>query len=293
MRRRLQRSIILSLVMIFAGELSAGQTIPLARAARRNPCPWPGNRSGRSRPVADRYPPRRVRDANRRGRRHANAPSGPTTSWGSVRIRRSTGIYFASGHPADGGNLGVIRSSDGGAGWELLDPGVGGPVDFHQLDVSKSDPSVLYGVYGTLQVSRDGGETWLAVAEAPPGLDRPRGLRDGCPAPLRSDRDRIVAEHRRRCQLAGHALIAEPVSSIATTAIGEVLRSPLEAACFEGLSHVSSGSRCTAASARASSCISPSIRTTRPGFSRSPKGTSCWEVATAARAGPRSLVLER
>ena len=63
----------------------------------------------------------------------------------------------------------MIRSSDGGASWELLDPAVGGPVDFHQLDVSKSDPNVLYGVYGTLQVSRDGGNTWQAVAEAPPG----------------------------------------------------------------------------------------------------------------------------
>ena len=79
------------------------------------------------------------------------------------------GLY-ASGHPARGGNLGFIASSDGGRTWTALSPGIGGPVDFHQMDVSKADPSVIYGVYGGLQISRDGGRNWSRVGPAPDGL---------------------------------------------------------------------------------------------------------------------------
>ncbi len=68
-------------------------------------------------------------------------------------------VLYASGHPAGGGNLGFIVSRDGGRGWSSLSPGVGGPVDFHQMDVSKADPSVIYGAHGGLQASRDGGRT--------------------------------------------------------------------------------------------------------------------------------------
>lgn len=77
---------------------------------------------------------------------------------------------YASGHPAGGGNLGFIVSSDGGKTWEQLSPGAGGPVDFHQMDVSKADPAVIYGVYGEIQVSRDGGRSWEKVGPAPDGL---------------------------------------------------------------------------------------------------------------------------
>jgi photosystem II stability/assembly factor-like uncharacterized protein len=35
------------------------------------------------------------------------------------------------------------------------------------MDVSRADPGVIYGLYGSIQVSRDGGETWV-VATAPP-----------------------------------------------------------------------------------------------------------------------------
>ncbi|MDD7970798.1 WD40/YVTN/BNR-like repeat-containing protein [Roseinatronobacter alkalisoli] len=78
--------------------------------------------------------------------------------------------FLASGHPAHGGNLGVIASSDGGASWTKLSDGVNGPVDFHQMDISKADPSVVWGNYGGLQRSRDGGRIWEQVADAPPGL---------------------------------------------------------------------------------------------------------------------------
>ncbi|MDJ1158682.1 exo-alpha-sialidase [Chelatococcus sp. SYSU_G07232] len=79
-------------------------------------------------------------------------------------------MLYASGHPARGGNLGFIASSDGGKSWVKLGDGFGGPVDFHQMDVSKADPKVIYGVYGDLQKSTDGGRGWQRVGPAPDGL---------------------------------------------------------------------------------------------------------------------------
>jgi len=80
-------------------------------------------------------------------------------------------VLYASGHPAGGGNLGFIASEDGGRSWVQLSEGVGGPVDFHQMDVSPADPGTIYGAYaGQLQVSRDGGQTWEVVGPAPDGL---------------------------------------------------------------------------------------------------------------------------
>ncbi len=79
-------------------------------------------------------------------------------------------IMYASGHPAGGGNLGFIISNDGGRSWTKLADGVGGPVDFHQMDVSRADPKVVYGVYEDLQRSRDGGRTWERLGPAPEGL---------------------------------------------------------------------------------------------------------------------------
>ncbi len=79
-------------------------------------------------------------------------------------------ILFASGHPAAGGNLGFITSKDGGRTWTKLSNGTGGPVDFHQMDVSKADPRVIYGVYESLQRSADGGATWKTVAAPPAGI---------------------------------------------------------------------------------------------------------------------------
>jgi photosystem II stability/assembly factor-like uncharacterized protein len=80
-------------------------------------------------------------------------------------------ILYASGHPAGGGNLGFIASNDGGRSWNQLAEGVGGPVDFHQMDVSPADPMTIYGAYaGNIQISRDGGQTWEVVGPAPKGL---------------------------------------------------------------------------------------------------------------------------
>ncbi len=79
-------------------------------------------------------------------------------------------LLIASGHPAGGGNLGVIVSRDGGRKWEKLADGAGGPVDFHQLAVSPADPNVMYGVFGGIQTSLDAGKTWRRVGNAPEGL---------------------------------------------------------------------------------------------------------------------------
>ena len=80
-------------------------------------------------------------------------------------------IVYASGHPAGGGNLGFVVSTDGGKSWTRLAEGVEGPVDFHQMDVSPADPNTIYGAYaGQLQVSRDGGGSWEVVGPAPDGL---------------------------------------------------------------------------------------------------------------------------
>ena len=58
-------------------------------------------------------------------------------------------------------------SKDGGLSWTKLSDGSGGPVDFHEMDVSKADPRVIYGVYQSLQRSNDGGQTWEIVGSPP------------------------------------------------------------------------------------------------------------------------------
>ncbi|HSG96141.1 MAG TPA: hypothetical protein VLA28_11515, partial [Afifellaceae bacterium] len=76
-------------------------------------------------------------------------------------------IFYASGHPPGGGNLGLMMSPDRGVSWKAVSPGVGGPVDFHAMAVSPADPKVIYGIYGELQVSRDGGASWSKVGPVP------------------------------------------------------------------------------------------------------------------------------
>lgn len=80
------------------------------------------------------------------------------------------GTLYASGHPAEGGNLGFVASTDNGATWEQISPGLGGIADFHQMTVSLADPKVIYGAYGMLQVSRDSGRTWEVAGPLPDRL---------------------------------------------------------------------------------------------------------------------------
>jgi photosystem II stability/assembly factor-like uncharacterized protein len=76
-------------------------------------------------------------------------------------------LLLASGHPATGGNMGFIVSTDGGVTWSQRSPGASGPVDFHALTVSRADSRVIYGLYGSIQVSRDGGTSWEVTGPAP------------------------------------------------------------------------------------------------------------------------------
>ena len=76
-------------------------------------------------------------------------------------------LFYASGHQASGSNLGVISSKDGGQRWTELSSGAYGPVDFHAIAVSQTDPTVLYGAFGGIQISRDGGRTWSIAGLAP------------------------------------------------------------------------------------------------------------------------------
>lgn len=111
---------------------------------------------------------------------HALDPTSQTTTlvggsrddfMGFTAHPTASGPLFASGHPAGGGNLGAITSRDGGQSWAPLSDGVGGPVDFHVMEVSRANPQVLYGVHAdALQTSRDEGRTWAVVGPAPARL---------------------------------------------------------------------------------------------------------------------------
>lgn len=52
---------------------------------------------------------------------------------------------YASGHPATGGNTGLIKSTDGGKTWQQVARVLEPPVDFHAMSVSKSDPNLIIG----------------------------------------------------------------------------------------------------------------------------------------------------
>lgn len=83
---------------------------------------------------------------------------------------RDPRLLSASGHPAQGGNLGFVASSDQGRTWTQISPGANGPVDFHQMTISPADPSTIYGAFRGLQLSRDGGRTWNVAGPEPEKL---------------------------------------------------------------------------------------------------------------------------
>lgn len=106
------------------------------------------------------------------------------------------GVLYVSGHPLEGGNLGLLRSRDGGESWAPHARESGEPADYHQLVVSPADPRVLYGVHGSLQASRDGGRSWEVVGPPPEKLitlagsaDHPGHLYAATQAGLLTSRD--------------------------------------------------------------------------------------------------------
>lgn len=73
-------------------------------------------------------------------------------------------VFFTSGHPSFGGNLGFQRSDDGGVTWQKVSDGIRGPVDFHAMTVSPVNPDLIFGWYqATLQRTTDGGKSWEIV----------------------------------------------------------------------------------------------------------------------------------
>ena len=81
---------------------------------------------------------------------------------GFSRDPASGETFWASGHPATGGNLGAIRSVDGGATWTPV--GAAG-MDFHAMTAT---PDALYGFFrGAVHRSTDGGATWEPVSMMP------------------------------------------------------------------------------------------------------------------------------
>jgi photosystem II stability/assembly factor-like uncharacterized protein len=73
-------------------------------------------------------------------------------------------IFYSSGHPSRGGNIGFQKSTDGGKTWQKISNGINGSVDFHAMAVSQADPSIVYGVYrGQLQRSSNEGKDWQLV----------------------------------------------------------------------------------------------------------------------------------
>lgn len=74
-------------------------------------------------------------------------------------------VFFASGHPSTGGNIGFQKSEDGGFTWKKVSNGINGPVDFHAMTVSATNPDLIFGWYrGAIQRSTDGGKNWQIIS---------------------------------------------------------------------------------------------------------------------------------
>lgn len=71
-------------------------------------------------------------------------------------------IMYTSGHPEKGGNMGVVKSEDGGMTFKQIFRGLEGKtVDFHTMTISPVNPKILYGWFlESLYVSKDGGKSW-------------------------------------------------------------------------------------------------------------------------------------
>ncbi|MBL6928705.1 MAG: c-type cytochrome [Rhodospirillales bacterium] len=74
---------------------------------------------------------------------------------------------IASGYKNQKTKLGVVLSDDGGRTWASVAQGWQGPVAFHSIAYSPSEPSIIYGVDKKIQISRDSGKTWNSVGETP------------------------------------------------------------------------------------------------------------------------------
>ncbi|MGH7771351.1 MAG: WD40/YVTN/BNR-like repeat-containing protein, partial [Candidatus Binatia bacterium] len=71
-------------------------------------------------------------------------------------------IVYTSGHPRSGGNMGVMKSEDGGVTFKRIFQGLQGEtVDFHSMTISSANPKIVYGWFQErLYRSKDEGKSW-------------------------------------------------------------------------------------------------------------------------------------
>ncbi len=85
--------------------------------------------------------------------------------------KKDPNIFYSSGHPSFGGNIGFQKTLDGGQTWEKVSDGMNGPVDFHSMTVSPVNSDIIYGFHnGEIQKSSDGGESWSMLNKQPKGI---------------------------------------------------------------------------------------------------------------------------
>lgn len=95
---------------------------------------------------------------------------GETTSdlMGFTVDAKDSKIFYSSGHPSYGGNIGFQKTTDSGETWNKVSDGIDGPVDFHTMTVSPVDSNIVYGLFsGRIQKSTDGGSTWSLLSKQP------------------------------------------------------------------------------------------------------------------------------
>lgn len=72
-------------------------------------------------------------------------------------------VFYSSGHPEAGGNLGFQKSTDGGYNWTQISNVENDPVDFHAMGVSRVNPDLVFGwTQGKLYRSINAGKDWKA-----------------------------------------------------------------------------------------------------------------------------------
>jgi len=85
----------------------------------------------------------------------------------------ATGTLYRSGHPENGGTLGV-ESSVSGSSWRHLTDVLNPPADFHAMTLSYAHPKIMYGWDSGGRgffISRDAGATWSPLKAT--GLNDP------------------------------------------------------------------------------------------------------------------------
>jgi photosystem II stability/assembly factor-like uncharacterized protein len=82
----------------------------------------------------------------------------------SLHPSNSNTIY-TSGHPKNGGNMGVTKSEDGGVTFKPIFRGLSGEaVDFHSMTINVANSRILYGWFqGKLYRTKDGGKSWQST----------------------------------------------------------------------------------------------------------------------------------